>query len=70
VRQPPGRGPAWDIGTCEGIGAPAPIIARELPGDTANPNLLAVTVYLAIASALTVIAVLAAKETARSSRDK
>ncbi|WP_245665908.1 MFS transporter [Actinoplanes subtropicus] len=51
-------------------GAPAPIIALELLGDTANPNLLAVTAYLAIASALTVIAVLAARETARSSLDK
>jgi len=51
-------------------GAPAPIIALKLLGDPSNPNLGAVTVYLAIASALTVIAVLAAKETARSSLDK
>ena len=51
-------------------GAPAPIIALKLLGDPANPNLGAVTVYLAIASALTVAAVLAAKETARSSLDK
>ena len=51
-------------------GAPAPIIALKLLGDTSNPNLGAVTVYLAIASALTVAAVLAAKETARSSLDK
>jgi metabolite-proton symporter len=48
-------------------GAPAPIIALKLLGDPADPNLGAVTGYLAIASALTVIAVLAAKETARSS---
>jgi len=51
-------------------GAPAPIIALKLLGDPSNPNLGAVTVYLAIASALTVIAVLAANETARSSLDK
>jgi metabolite-proton symporter len=47
-------------------GAPAPIIALKLLGDTSDPNLGAVTVYMAIASALTVLAVLAAKETARS----
>ncbi|MCU7726144.1 MHS family MFS transporter [Actinoplanes sp. KI2] len=51
-------------------GAPAPIIALKLLGDPANPNLAAVTIYLAIASALTVIAVLAAKETARTSLEK
>ena len=51
-------------------GAPAPIIALKLLGDTADPNLGAVTVYMAVASVLTVIAVLAAKETARSSLDK
>jgi metabolite-proton symporter len=51
-------------------GAPAPIIALKLLGDPSNPNLGAVTVYLAIASALTVIAVLVAKETARTSLEK
>jgi metabolite-proton symporter len=51
-------------------GAPAPIIALKLLGDTSNPNLGAVAIYMAIASALTVIAVLVAKETARSSLDK
>ena len=51
-------------------GAPAPIIALKLLGDTSDPNLGAVAIYMAIASALTVIAVLAAKETARSSLDK
>jgi metabolite-proton symporter len=51
-------------------GAPAPIIALKLLGDPSHPNLGAVTGYLAIASALTVAAVLAAKETARSSLDK
>ncbi|WP_433293706.1 MFS transporter [Actinoplanes sp. CA-030573] len=48
-------------------GAPAPIIALKLLGDTDDPNLTAVAVYMGIASLLTVAAVLAARETARSS---
>jgi MFS family permease len=49
-------------------GALAPIIALELLGDDiANPNTFAVGVYVAIASALTVTAVLVAKETRATS---
>ncbi|WP_433363410.1 MFS transporter [Actinoplanes sp. CA-142083] len=50
-------------------GAPAPLIALALLGDTDDPNLGAVAIYMAIASALSVIAVLVARETARSSLD-
>jgi metabolite-proton symporter len=48
-------------------GALAPIIALKLLGDVANPNPTAVAVYMTVASVLTVVAVLAAKETARTS---
>ena len=49
-------------------GALAPIIALELLGDDiANANTFAVGVYVTIASVITVIAVLAAKETKASS---
>ncbi|AEV85575.1 MFS transporter [Actinoplanes sp. SE50] len=48
-------------------GALAPIIALTLLGDVHHPNTTAVAVYMTVASVLTVIAVLAAKETARSS---
>lgn len=50
-------------------GAPAPLIALALLGSVDDPHLGAVAAYLAIASALSVIAVLAARETARSSLD-
>ena len=49
-------------------GALAPIIAVELLGsDIANPNTTAVGIYVAIASALTITAVLCAKETKATS---
>ncbi|WP_221321855.1 MFS transporter [Actinoplanes sp. L3-i22] len=48
-------------------GALAPIIALKLLGDVHHPNTTAVAIYMTVASVLTVIAVLAAKETARSS---
>jgi metabolite-proton symporter len=50
-------------------GAPAPLIALALLGSVDDPHLGAVAAYLAVASALSVIAVLAARETARSSLD-
>ncbi len=50
-------------------GALAPIIALALLGDVDSPNTAAVGVYLAIASTLTVIAVLCATETRGSSLD-
>ncbi|KUL21512.1 MFS transporter [Actinoplanes awajinensis] len=48
-------------------GALAPIIALTLLGDVTNPNTTAVAIYMTVASVLTVIAVLASKETARTS---
>ncbi|WP_127504523.1 MFS transporter [Actinoplanes solisilvae] len=48
-------------------GALAPIIAIKLLGSTSDPNPTAVAIYMSIASVLTVIAVLLARETARSS---
>ncbi len=49
-------------------GAAAPIIAIELLGDDiANANTFAVGVYVALASAITIVAVLFAKETKASS---
>jgi MFS family permease len=49
-------------------GAIAPIIALQLLGsDTANPNTTAVGIYVSITSLLTVIAVLAVKETRNTS---
>jgi metabolite-proton symporter len=48
-------------------GALAPIIALKLLGDTSDGNTTAVGIYVAIASAITVVAVLAAKETKSSS---
>ncbi|GIF08454.1 MFS transporter [Actinoplanes siamensis] len=48
-------------------GALAPIIAVKLLGDVGHPNTTAVAIYMTTASALTVIAVLASRETARSS---
>ncbi|MEU4693665.1 MFS transporter [Actinoplanes sp. NPDC023714] len=48
-------------------GALAPIIALRLLGDVADPNTTAVAVYMTVASVLTIVAVLAAKETARTS---
>ena len=48
-------------------GAMAPIIALKLLGDTSDGNTTAVGIYVAIASVITVVAVLAAKETSRSS---
>lgn len=49
-------------------GALAPIIALKLLGsDLANPNTTAVGIYVAIASVITVVSVLAAKETRASS---
>ncbi|HEX5205140.1 MAG TPA: MFS transporter [Actinoplanes sp.] len=50
-------------------GAPAPLIALALLGDADDPHLGAVAGYMAIASALSVIAVLVARETARTSLD-
>ncbi|MBO3743469.1 MFS transporter [Actinoplanes flavus] len=48
-------------------GALAPIIALKLLGDVGQPNTTAVAVYMTVASVLTIVAVLAARETARSS---
>ncbi|WP_433795850.1 MFS transporter [Actinoplanes sp. CA-252034] len=48
-------------------GALAPIIALKLLGDVTDPNPTAVAIYMTVASVLTVVAVLAAKETARTS---
>ncbi len=48
-------------------GAMAPIIALKLLGDTSDGNTTAVGIYVAIAAVITVVAVLAAKETSRSS---
>ncbi|WP_250035793.1 MFS transporter [Paractinoplanes maris] len=48
-------------------GALAPIIALRLLGDTDNPNTTAVAIYMTVASVLTIAAVLAARETARTS---
>jgi metabolite-proton symporter len=48
-------------------GALAPIIALKLLGDVKDPNPTAVAIYMTVASVLTVVAVLAAKETARTS---
>jgi len=44
-------------------GALAPIIAIALLGDVNDPNQAAVGIYVAIASALTIIAVLLSRET-------
>ena len=48
-------------------GALAPIIALKLLGDVDDANTTAVGIYVAIASVITIIAVLFAKETSRSS---
>ncbi|WIM93458.1 MFS transporter [Actinoplanes oblitus] len=48
-------------------GALAPIIALELLGDVKTPNTTAVAIYMTVATVLTVLSVLAARETARSS---
>ena len=48
-------------------GALAPIIAVKLLGSTADPQPTAVAIYMTVASVLTVISVLLARETARSS---
>ncbi|GAA4609391.1 metabolite-proton symporter [Actinoplanes octamycinicus] len=48
-------------------GALAPIIALKLLGDVEAPNTTAVAIYMTVASVLTVVSVLFAKETARSS---
>jgi hypothetical protein len=48
-------------------GALAPIIALKLLGSTDHPNTVAVAIYMLIASVITIVAVLAAKETAKSS---
>jgi metabolite-proton symporter len=48
-------------------GALAPIIAVKLLGSTEQPNTTAVAIYMTVASVLTVISVLATRETARSS---
>ncbi|WP_433830779.1 MFS transporter [Actinoplanes sp. CA-015351] len=48
-------------------GALAPIIALRLLGDVENPNTTAVAIYMTVASVLTIVAVLLAKETARTS---
>jgi MFS family permease len=48
-------------------GALAPIIAVKLLGDVAEKNTGAVGIYMAIASALTIVAVLVARETKASS---
>ncbi|BBH67703.1 MFS transporter [Actinoplanes sp. OR16] len=48
-------------------GALAPIIALRLLGDVSSPNTTAVAIYMTVASVLTIISVLAAKETARTS---
>ena len=48
-------------------GALAPIIALKLLGDVDDGNTTAVGIYVAIASVITIVAVLFAKETSRSS---
>src|SRR6476619_7085125 len=48
-------------------GALAPIVALKLLGDVSDGNTTAVGIYVAIASALTIVAVLFAKETRASS---
>jgi metabolite-proton symporter len=48
-------------------GALAPIIALRLLGDVASPNTTAVAIYMAVASVLTIVAVLAARETVGTS---
>ncbi|BAL87601.1 putative MFS transporter [Actinoplanes missouriensis 431] len=48
-------------------GALAPIIALRLLGDVDTPNTTAVAIYMTVASVLTIVAVLASKETARTS---
>ena len=48
-------------------GALAPIIAVKLLADPADPNTTAVAIYVAVASVLTVVAVLCAKETVNTS---
>ena len=48
-------------------GALAPIIALKLLGDVDDANTTAVGIYVAIASVITIIAVLFAKETSKSS---
>ena len=48
-------------------GALAPIIALKLLGDVGDGNTTAVGIYVAIASVITVIAVLCAKETRATS---
>ncbi|GIF16384.1 MFS transporter [Actinoplanes teichomyceticus] len=48
-------------------GALAPIVALKLLGDVSRPNTTAVAVYMTVASVLTVVAVLLARETAGSS---
>ena len=48
-------------------GALAPIIALELLGSTEEKNTTAVAIYVCVASALTIVAVLFAKETRASS---
>ena len=50
-------------------GALAPIIALALLGDVSSPNTTAVGIYLAVASAITVVAVLCSIETRGSSLD-
>lgn len=48
-------------------GALAPIIALRLLGSVHHPDTTAVSIYMTVASALTIVAVLAARETVRSS---
>ncbi|WP_328471579.1 MHS family MFS transporter [Actinoplanes sp. NBC_00393] len=48
-------------------GALAPIIALKLLGDVEAPNTTAVAIYMTVASVITIVAVLLAKETARTS---
>ena len=48
-------------------GALAPIIAVKLLADPADPNTTAVAIYVAVASVLTVVAVLCAQETVNTS---
>jgi metabolite-proton symporter len=48
-------------------GALAPIIALKLLGGVDHPNVAAVAVYMTVASVITVVSVLVARETARSS---
>jgi hypothetical protein len=50
-------------------GALAPIIALALLGDVSSPNTFAVVIYLAIAAAITVVAVAFSVETRGSSLD-